>query len=110
MPDLALGGHSVPLGLLFYRGEMFPDRYQRGALIARRGGVGRAFFIGPDVVFLPFANGQPTGVIEPFLTGFVEDQTQGTVHGRPVGLAMLPDGSLLVTDDGADVVWRVSFP
>jgi glucose/arabinose dehydrogenase len=65
--------------------------------------------LGFDVVFVPFADGNPVGEIEPFLTGFIEDYDLGTVHGRPVGLAMLPDGSLLVTDDTANIIWRVSY-
>lgn len=109
VPDLALGGHSVPLGLLFYRHEAFPERYRRGAFVARRAGVGRAELNGPDVLFLPFEDGSPTGEIETFLGGFVADAQKGTVHGRAVGLAVLPDGSLLVTDDGADVLWRVRY-
>jgi glucose/arabinose dehydrogenase len=71
--------------------------------------VGRASFIGPDVVFVPFVDGSPTGEVEPFLTGFVADDQAGTVHGRAVGLAELPDGSLLVADDGANVIWRVRY-
>lgn len=109
VPDLALGAHSVPLGLLFYRGRSFPARFREGAFVARRAGVGRASFIGPDVVFLPFENGSPTGEIQPFLTGFVEDDAKGTVRGRVVGLAEMPDGSLLVADDGANVIWRISY-
>ncbi len=109
VPDLALGGHSVPLGLRFYRGRDFPEKYRRGAFVARRGGVGRAEFLGYDVVFIPFENGAPTGVIEPFLTGFIADRKLGTVHGRPVAVAELADGSLLVTDDAGNAVWRVSY-
>ncbi len=103
-----MGAHSVPLGLLFYRGEQFPDSYRRGAFVARRGGVSRAQFIGIDVVFVSFDGGQAKN-LTPFLTGFVADYDQGTVHGRPVGLAMLPDGSLLVSDDSAGIIWRVRF-
>ena len=109
MPDLALGGHSVPLGLMFYAGDSFPARYRQGAFVARRAGVGRATFIGPDVIFLPFVDGSPTGDVEVFLGGFLVDDAKGTVHGRAVGLAELPDGSLLVSDDGANVIWRVSY-
>lgn len=108
VPDLALGAHSVPLGLLFYRGPQFPERYRRGAFVARRGGVSRARFVGVDVVFVTFDRGSPRSV-DSFLTGFVADYDQGTVHGRPVGLAMMADGSLLVADDSAGVIWRVRF-
>ncbi|MGI9329100.1 MAG: PQQ-dependent sugar dehydrogenase [Gammaproteobacteria bacterium] len=109
VPDLALGGHSVPLGLLFYKGGNFPDRYRAGAFVARRAGVGRASFIGPDVLFIPFENGSPTGKVAVFLDGFVQDDSKGTVRGRAVGLAQMADGSLLVSDDGANVIWRVSY-
>ena len=109
VPDLALGGHSVPLGLHFYRGSRFPEKYHRGAFVARKGGVGRAEFLGYDVVFIPFENGVPTGVIERFLTGFIADRTLGTVHGRPVAIAELADGSLVISDDAGNTVWRVSY-
>lgn len=109
VPDLALGGHSVPLGLRFYHGNRFPKKYRSGAFIARRGGVGRAEFLGYDVVFVPFENGAPTGAIEPFLTGFIADRALGTVHGRPVAVAETPDGSLLISDDAGNTVWRVSY-
>jgi glucose/arabinose dehydrogenase len=109
VPDLALGGHSVPLGLHFRRGDDWPAKYREGVFIARRGGVGRARFIGYDVIFVPFSNGVPTGVVEPFLEGFVADYDRGEVYGRPVDVAELPDGSLLVSDDGGNALWRVSW-
>lgn len=109
VPDLALGAHSVPLGLHFYRGKAFPERYRQGAFVARRGGGSRVEFLGFDVVFVPFAGGAPTGEPEPFLTGFVADMARGQVHGRPVGLAELPDGSLLVADDAGNTLWRVAY-
>jgi glucose/arabinose dehydrogenase len=107
VPDMALGAHSVPLGLLFYRGVAFPERYRRGAFIARRGGGSRAAFLGFDVVFVPFADGSPAAAPEAFLTGFIADNGKARVYGRPVGLAELPDGSLLVADDAGNTVWRV---
>jgi glucose/arabinose dehydrogenase len=60
------------------------------------------------VVFVPFADGRPAGPPEDFLGGFIQDGKASTVHGRPVGLAVLQDGSLLVTDDGANCIWRVT--
>jgi glucose/arabinose dehydrogenase len=107
VPDLALGAHSVPLGLHFYRGSAFEDRYRRGAFVARRGGGSRKVFIGFDVVFVPFRDGRPSAPAEPFLTGFIADNGRAEVYGRPVGLAELPDGSLLVADDAGNTIWRV---
>jgi len=107
VPDLALGAHSVPLGLHFYRGTAFPPRYRQGAFVARRGGGSRVEFLGFDVVFVPFAGGAPSGPPEPFLSGFIGDPKRGQVHGRPVGLAELPDGSLLVADDAGNTLWRI---
>ena len=109
VPDLALGAHSVPLGLAFYRGRAFPERYRGGAFIARRGGGSRVEYQGFDLVFVPFAGGQPTGAIEPFVTGFIVDQAAGTVAGRPVGMVELADGSLLFSDDAGGVVWQVRY-
>ena len=57
---------------------------------------------------MPFQQGRPSAAAEDFLTGFIQDENTSTVHGRPVGLAVLQDGSLLVADDGANCVWRVS--
>jgi glucose/arabinose dehydrogenase len=109
VPDLALGGHSVPLGLRFLRGTAFPERYRSGAFVARRGGGSRTRYLGFDVVFVPFAAGRPTGAVEPFLGGFIADDARGEVYGRPVDLAELPDGSLLVSDDAGQAIWRVSW-
>lgn len=107
VPDLALGAHSVPLGLHFYRGASFPARYRAGAFVARRGGGSRVELLGFDVLFVPFAAGAPSAAPEGFLTGFVADPARGQVYGRPVGLAELPDGSLLVADDAGNTLWRV---
>jgi glucose/arabinose dehydrogenase len=60
-----------------------------------------------EVVFVPFVDGRPSGDAEDFLTGFMADPERGEAHGRPVGLALLPDGSLLVADDAGNAVWRV---
>lgn len=107
VPELALGGHSVPLGLLFQRPGPWPARYDEGAFIARRGGGGRVRYMGYDVVFVPFRGGVPSGAVEPFLTGFVADYDRATVYGRPVDVAALPGGALLVADDAGNVIWRV---
>jgi glucose/arabinose dehydrogenase len=106
-PDYSLGSHVAPLGLVFYTGASFPARYRNGAFIALHGSWNRSEFAGYKVVFVPFADGRPAGPPEDFLGGFIQDGKASTVHGRPVGLAVLQDGSLLVTDDGANCIWRV---
>ena len=107
VPDLSLGAHSVPLGLLFLRGDAFPERYRRGAFVARRGSGSRTEFLGFDVVFVPFVDGSPSAAPEAFLTGFIADNGRAQVYGRPVGLAELRDGSLLVADDAGNSLWRI---
>ena len=107
VPDYALGSHTASLGLVFYDGGSFPERYRGGAFIGQRGSWNRSEFSGYRVVFVPFDGGQPSGAPEDFLTGFIADPERGEAYGRPVGLALLPDGSLLVADDAGNTVWRV---
>jgi glucose/arabinose dehydrogenase len=107
VPDYALGSHTASLGLVFYDGDSFPEHYRGGAFIGQRGSWNRSEFSGYRVVFVPFDRGQPSGAPEDFLTGFIADPERGEAYGRPVGLALLPDGSLLVADDAGNTVWRV---
>ncbi|MBK5722347.1 sorbosone dehydrogenase family protein [Dysgonomonas sp. Marseille-P4677] len=108
VPDIALGAHTASLGLMFYRGNQFPARYHNGMFIGQHGSWNRSILSGYKVLFVPFENGKPSSAPEDFLTGFVIDPRKGEVHGRPVCVAELPDGSLLVSDDAAKVIWRVS--
>lgn len=108
VPDVALGSHTAALGLIFYTGNSFPSTYHNGAFIGEHGSWNRAKLAGYKVVFVPFANGKPSGEPQDFLTGFIADEEKSEVYGRPVGIAQLADGSLLVTDDGSGVIWRVS--
>ena len=108
VPDYPLGAHTASLGLVFYRGESFPERYRGGAFIAQRGSWNRSRFAGYRVIFVPFSNGRPAGRLEDVLTGFIADESKSEVYGRPVGLAVLPDGSLLVADDAGGTIWRVT--
>ena len=107
-PDFALGSHVAPLGLAFYQGKSFPVRYHGGAFIGMHGSWNRSDLVGYKVAFVPFQNGKPSGVIEDFLTGFIANPKISQVYGRPVGVAIWTDGSLLVADDAAGKVWRVS--
>jgi glucose/arabinose dehydrogenase len=108
-PDYALGNHVAPLGLVFYTGSLFPQSYRSGAFIAEHGSWNRSHFNGYRVVYLAFQNGKPSGDPQDFLTGFIANEQNSTVYGRPVGLAVAPGGSLLVADDGGNKVWRVSY-
>lgn len=106
-PDVALGSHTASLGLAFYGGKTFPAKYRGGAFVGQHGSWNRSTPSGYKVVFVPFKEGKPTGEVEDFLTGFMEDAGENKVYGRPVGVVVAADGSLLVTDDGAGKIWRV---
>ena len=108
VPDVALGAHTASLGLAFYEAQAFPKRFQGGAFIGQHGSWNRSELSGYKVVFVPFANGQPSGPPEDFLTGFIADAAQAQVYGRPVGITLLPDGALLVADDASNTLWKVS--
>ncbi len=107
VPDVDLGSHTASLGLAFYDGKTFPAKYQHGAFIGQHGSWNRSEFVGYQVAFVPFENGRPSGKPEGFLTGFIADAASKEVYGRPVGVAVAPDGALLVVDDAANTVWRV---
>jgi glucose/arabinose dehydrogenase len=107
VPDLPVGAHTASLGLQFYRGTLFPERYQNGAFIGQHGSWNRSRFSGYRVGFVPFANGHPSGPMEDFLSGFIAPNDRGEVFGRPVGVAVLQDGSLAVADDAGNRIWRV---
>jgi glucose/arabinose dehydrogenase len=109
-PEYALGPHVAALGLAFARGgERMGAQYANGAFIARHGSWNRKPAVGYDVVFVPFdAHGNPQARPVPVLTGFLTGE--GTTHGRPTWVAWAADGSLLVSDDTAGVIWRVTAP
>ena len=106
VPDVNLGAHTASLGLAFYTGKAFPQKYRGGAFVGQRGSWNRSQFAGYRVAFVPFVDGEPSGPPEDFLTGFIADEDR--VYGRPVGVAIAADGSLLVCDEPGNVVWRVS--
>jgi glucose/arabinose dehydrogenase len=105
-PDYALGPHTASLGLTFYKADAFPEHYRGGAFVGQHGSWNRRPVNGYRVVFIPFANGKPSGPPEAFLTGFLNDEDEA--QGRPVGVAVDRRGGLLVADDVGDAVWRVA--
>jgi glucose/arabinose dehydrogenase len=109
VPSVLLQAHSAPITLAFYEGTMFPSQYRGGAFVALHGSWNRASRTGYSVVFIPFRNGQPRGGYDDFIIGWAPDPKSRSVWGRPAGLVVLRDGSLLVADDGAGVLWRVTY-
>jgi len=109
VPDVRLQAHSANLGFAFYEKRAFPSHYHDGAFIAQHGSWNRKKLAGYRVIFIPFKNGRPSGAPEDFLTGFIANEKKSEVYGRPVGITVMDDGSLLVADDGADVIWRISY-
>jgi glucose/arabinose dehydrogenase len=105
-PDYALGSHTASLGLAFYDGAMFPQRYQAGAFIGQHGSWNRKPRSGYKVIFVPFENGQPSGMPENVLTGFVSAQDEAL--GRPVGIIVDRAGAVLVADDVGNRIWRIT--
>jgi glucose/arabinose dehydrogenase len=104
-PDFALGSHVAPLGLTFADGARLGPAYASGAFIGEHGSWNRRPLSGYKVVFVPFVGGRPSGQPVDVLTGFVAG---GKAFGRPVGVQIARDGSLLVADDVGGMVWRVS--
>jgi glucose/arabinose dehydrogenase len=113
LPDLLFQAHSAPLGLVFYEGAQFPSAYKGDAFVALHGSWNAGASTGYKVVRVPFRNGRPAGGYENFATGFWRgaDKPGSPAHvwGRPAGLAVAKDGSLLIADDAGKVVWRVSY-
>ncbi len=108
-PDVLFQAHSAALGLQFYDRQTFPQKYRNGAFAAFRGSWNRDRATGYKVVFVPFNNGRPQGYYEDFLTGFLLNPSQPTTWGRPVGLLVLPDGSLLVTEEANGRIYRIQY-
>ncbi|MEM8575836.1 MAG: sorbosone dehydrogenase family protein [Pseudomonadota bacterium] len=105
VPDYALGPHTASLGLAFYGGSLFPERFLGGAFVGQHGSWNRRPPSGYKVIFVPFRGGEPAGKPEDILTGFLS--ADGKAYGRPVGVAEDRTGALLVADDVGNTVWRV---
>ena len=105
-PDYALSSHVAPLGMAFYTGDSLPQAYRGGAFVGEHGSWNRDPLNGYKVVFVPFSNGQPNGMTQDVVTGFLNNDNQA--RGRPVGLAIDKSGALLIADDVGNTVWRVT--
>ncbi len=108
VPDVDLGPHTASLGMAFYNQNTFPEKYKNGAFVGQHGSWNRSKLSGYKVVFVPFKNEMPSGKPEDFLTGFIDDAEKSRVSGRPVGVTVIADGSLLVADDASNVIWQVT--
>jgi glucose/arabinose dehydrogenase len=108
MPVALIGPHAAGLGVTFYTGNMFPAQYRNVAFIARHGSWNRGRKFGFDVVTARIQGDGSKAVIEPFLTGLL-DETTNEFYGRPAYLHQLPDGSLLVSDENNGAIYRISY-
>jgi len=106
VPDYALGAHTASLGLAFNTGKAFPPEMENGAFIGQHGSWNRKPRSGYKVIFVPFANGSPSGKPQDVLTGFLNED--GEAQGRPVGVVIDQKGALLVADDVGNTIWRVT--
>jgi glucose/arabinose dehydrogenase len=109
VPSLLIQSHSAPIGITFYTGSKFPPEYRGNAFVALHGSWNRTRRTGYKIIRIPFKNGRPTGGYDDFVAGWMTDETSRRVWGRPACLLVLGDGSLLISDDGAGKIWRVSF-
>jgi len=107
-PDVLLQPHNASLELTFYQGKQFPAEYQGDIFSSQHGSWNKSSRAGYEVIRVPLhQTGHASGEYEDFVTGFV--LPDGNVWGRPVGITVAPDGSLLVTDDGTNTIWRVVY-
>jgi glucose/arabinose dehydrogenase len=108
VPDVLLHPHNASLELTFYEGKQFPAAYRGDIFAAEHGSWNKSVRVGYELIRVPLhQTGHASGEYEDFITGFVVDN--GHVWGRPVGVTIAPDGSMLFTDDGSNSIWRVSY-
>jgi glucose/arabinose dehydrogenase len=109
VPDVLIQAHSAALGLAFYAGNQFPPEYRGDAFVALHGSWNRAQRTGYKIIRVHFSGGKPAAGYEDFITGWSPSPNDRHVWGRPVGLLVLKDGSMLIADDGGDRIWRVTY-
>jgi glucose/arabinose dehydrogenase len=107
-PDVLLQPHNASLEITFYEGQQFPAEYKGDIFASEHGSWNKSLRAGYEVIRVPLhQTGHASGEYEDFVTGFV--LPNGNVWGRPVGITVATDGSLLVTDDGSNTIWRVVY-
>ncbi|MCP4357457.1 MAG: sorbosone dehydrogenase family protein [Chloroflexi bacterium] len=106
-PLVEMQAHMAPLDIAFYNGTAFPETYQGDLFIAQHGSWNRSELVGYKISRLPLDGSVPTGPVEDFATGWLDDD--GSVNGRPVGLVVGPDGALYVSDDTAGLIYRIIY-
>ncbi|MBZ5582928.1 MAG: PQQ-dependent sugar dehydrogenase [Acidobacteriia bacterium] len=110
VPDVVLEpAHLAVLDFIFYTGNQFPQEYRGGAFLAFHGSWNRSQRVGQSVGFIPFQDGKPSGPLREVVSGWMISPTEREVWGRPVCLLQMPDGSLLISDDGGKKVWHLSY-
>lgn len=110
VPDVIFRSHVAALGIVFYTGKMFPKEYHGDAFVAFHGSWNRQKLSGYKIARVKFKKGKPVAnQYEEFISGWLPSEDSNEVWGRPVGLLVMPDGSMLITDDGAKKIWRVSY-
>jgi glucose/arabinose dehydrogenase len=109
VPDHILGAHVAVIDFAFINNPKFPAEYREGAYLALHGSWNRSKRVGYSVAFVPMKGGKITGPQKDFLTGWMLSPDQSEVWGRPVAILQMPDGSLLVSEDGGNKIWRVSY-
>jgi glucose/arabinose dehydrogenase len=110
VPDVSLGAHTAVIDWKFYTGKQFPEKYRNGAFFAFRGSSNRTKRVGYSIGFLPFdKSGKPVGEVQDFMTGWMLSPDQREVWGRPTGVTERKDGSLLISEDGSNRIFRISY-
>jgi glucose/arabinose dehydrogenase len=105
-PVALMGPHSASLGMRFYTGSMFPSEYKNAIFVARHGSWNRTKKVGGDIVVVKLNPDGSVHSVEPFITGFIQDNNY---VGRPVDVVFLKDGSMLISDDFNGAIYRVSY-
>jgi glucose/arabinose dehydrogenase len=109
VPDELLGAHVAVLDFIFYTGRQFPAEYRGSAILAFHGSWNRSKRVGQSIALVPFKDGKPAGPPREIVTGWMMGPASRDVWGRPVGLLQLPDGSVLISEDGNQRIWRLSY-